>query len=59
MTANNTTSPAGSAAVNSLKFILQHLSKAPLPGIGVATSTLLDTINRIQVSQENNAHETY
>jgi hypothetical protein len=52
-------SPAGSAAVNSLKFILQHLSKAPLPGIGVATNTLLDIINRIQVSQENNAHETY
>ena len=58
-TPSNTASPAASAAVNTLKFSLQHLGKAPLPGIGVATSALLDIINRIQVSQENIAQETY
>jgi len=47
-TPSDTASPAGSAAVNALKFSLQHLGKAPLPGIGIATSVLLDIINRIQ-----------
>jgi len=58
-TPSDKASPAGSAAVNALKFSLQHLGKAPLPGIGIATSALLDIINRTQVSQENIAQENY
>src|ERR1700733_6729139 len=45
-------SPARSAAIKGLKFALQHLGKAPVPGIELATSILLDVINRIQVNQE-------
>ena len=52
-TSSDTASPAKSAAVNALKFSLEHLGKAPLPGIQVAISALLNIISRIQVSQEN------
>ena len=45
-------SPARSVAVNGLKFALRQLGKAPVPGIDLATSSLLDVINRIEVNQE-------
>ncbi|KIM81977.1 hypothetical protein PILCRDRAFT_480785 [Piloderma croceum F 1598] len=45
-------SPARSVAVNGLKFALRQLGKAPVPGIEVATSCLLEIISRIQVNQE-------
>jgi len=45
---SDTASSARSAAVNALKFALQHLGKAPLPGIGVVAGFILDVINRIQ-----------
>ena len=47
---DTTGSPAGSAAVNALKLVLQHLGEAPLPGIKIATIAILDVINRIQVN---------
>jgi hypothetical protein len=49
----DTASSAKSAAINALKFTLQHLGKAPLPGIGAVASAILDVINRSQVNQES------
>ena len=49
----DTASSAKSAAINALKFTLQHLGKAPLPGIGAVAGAILDVINRSQVNQES------
>jgi hypothetical protein len=55
----DTASSAKSAAINALKFALQHLGKAPLPGIGVVAGAILDVINRSQVNQESLPKKTY
>ena len=55
----DTASSAKSAAINALKFTLQHLGKAPLPGIGAVASAILDVINRSQVNQESLPKKTY
>jgi hypothetical protein len=51
-TPENPASSAKSAAINALKFALQHLMKAPFPGIGVAAGAILDVINRTQVNKD-------
>jgi hypothetical protein len=47
-TPENPASSAKSAAINALKFALQHLCRAPFPGIGLAAGAILDVINRTQ-----------
>jgi hypothetical protein len=51
-TGAHTTSPIAKATLNAFKFSLDCLEKAPIPGIGVITTSLSRVINNIQAMSD-------